>query len=122
MGKEENHAIRQAIVEEVLAKEAVDVLAVRLEPGEARADFGFEGDTVFFLRPRDEEEFWRVRDPKLRYLFIKDISYDSQGEAQCGDRDPPGRFEIREDVEPAQEGRILEGGSTWGGGKWLVCW
>jgi len=81
-GKEENHAIRQAVVREVVAEEAVDVLAVRLEPGEARADFGFQGDTVFFLRPRDEEEFWRVRNPKLRYLFIKDISYDSQTEAQ----------------------------------------
>ncbi|MFQ6000964.1 MAG: hypothetical protein ACE5LG_04780 [Anaerolineae bacterium] len=83
-GKEENHAIRQAIVQEVLAKEAVEVLVIRLQPGEARADFGFEGDTVFFSRPREEEEFWRVSNPKLRYLFIKEISYDSQTEAHVG--------------------------------------
>lgn len=82
MGKEENHAIRQAIVQEVLAKEAVDVLVIRLQPGEARADFGFQGDTVFFLRVGEEEEFWQVRDPRRRYLFIKDIFYDSQSEAQ----------------------------------------
>lgn len=82
MGQEENHTIRQVILQDVLAKEAVDVLVIRLQPGEARADFGFQGDIVFFLGPREEEEFWLVRDPKLRYLFIKDISYDSQTEAQ----------------------------------------
>lgn len=75
--KEGNHTIRQAIVQEIVVKEAVDVLVIRLQPGEARADFGFEGDTVFFLRPREEEEFWRVRNPKLRYLFIRDIFYHS---------------------------------------------
>ncbi len=50
----------------------------------ARADFGFQGDTVFFLKPGEEEEFWRVRNAKLRYLFIKDTFYDSQTEAHVG--------------------------------------
>ena len=84
MGRAENHAIRQAIVQEVLRKEAVDLLMIRLQPGEARADFGFQGDTVFFLGPGEEEEFWQVRNPKLRCLFIKDIFYYSQTEAQVG--------------------------------------
>lgn len=34
----DNHTIRQAIVQEVVAKEAVDVLMIRLEPGEARGE------------------------------------------------------------------------------------
>ncbi len=51
------------------------VLVVRMEPGEARANFGFRGDTVFLYDATSEQEFWRLRKPHLEYLFIKEITY-----------------------------------------------
>ncbi|MBI3287405.1 MAG: hypothetical protein HYZ68_05085 [Chloroflexi bacterium] len=50
-----------------------DVLVIRLGPGEGRENLGFPGETVFLIGPVREGEFWGLRDPNLRYLFIKQV-------------------------------------------------
>lgn len=75
----ENNLVRRAVLGEVLSIESAqfDDLVIWLEEGEARENFGFQGTTVYLIRPVREKEYWAVRDPARSYIFIGDIIYNA---------------------------------------------
>jgi hypothetical protein len=88
-GESEADAVRRAVVAHELDGAGLKVaeLIVRLSPNEFRADFGHGTRMVWLVSPAyqrwyREGEYFRLRDPALSYLFLKDVRYDeSSGDA-----------------------------------------
>ena len=110
LGGARNNAIRQAVVDEMLGTGTglPQVLVVRMGPGEARANFGFPGDTVFLYDAASEGEFWRLRKPHLEYLFIKEITYS----------DDSAQVEVEVIKRDSTEERLIY--LNWVEGEWRV--